>query len=176
MTQLTLIEDISRAADISPCGTYRWSLSRRWDVNLPRLGLIMLNPSVADGCFDDPTIKSAVRIAKQMRFGALMVGNLFGLISPYPADLTDSRDPVGYGNDDAIKRLLSSCETVVAAWGATRIGRDRARHVVDLATAAGVDLKCFGINKDGTPKHPLYLPATTTLSGFVMPESGGLDR
>src|SRR5690349_24682525 len=39
---------LGRGATFDPTGTYRYALSREWDVALPRLCVVMLNPSTAD--------------------------------------------------------------------------------------------------------------------------------
>ena len=44
--------DTNSASIISPCGTYRHQLTRRWSAG-PTCGFIMLNPSTADAEHDE---------------------------------------------------------------------------------------------------------------------------
>jgi hypothetical protein len=53
-----------RTAVISEDGVYRYVLYREWDVQLPTILFIMLNPSTADGDSDDPTIRRVINFAK----------------------------------------------------------------------------------------------------------------
>lgn len=66
-------------AVISGCKTYRYSLWREWDHQKPRLGWIMLNPSIADAETDDPTIRRCVERARALDCGGIEVRNLWQL-------------------------------------------------------------------------------------------------
>ncbi len=58
---------ISRSANISNDRQERFSLSRIWDLNKPKILFIMLNPSYADDEFDDPTIRRLIFFFKQLK-------------------------------------------------------------------------------------------------------------
>ena len=64
----------------SPCRTYRYALTRRWDDG-PGLGIVMLNPSTADAFRNDPTVERCERRARALGYGAFQVVNLFARIS-----------------------------------------------------------------------------------------------
>jgi len=85
------------------------------------------------------------------------VVNAFALRSTDPAGLRKADDPIGPGNDRAIKRSASRADLVVAGWGVhASMG---ARHERVHAILTGVCVPhCLGLTRGGFPKHPLYLP------------------
>lgn len=146
-------------AELSADGIYRYVLWRRWGPGERRLVVIGLNPSTADATVDDPTIRRCVGFAKREGCDQLVMLNLFALRSPHPIVMLNHHEPVGAGNDAAIRRYACGEGVVVAAWGVcgTHHGRDQAV----MAIVPG--LRCFGVSKGGHPRHPLYLRADTPL-------------
>ena len=104
-------------AIFDPNGGYRYLLWRLWDDSLPSLGFILLNPSIADGERDDPTLNRCGGFARSWGFGRVSVANLFAWRSTDSRALRSAVDPIGEGNDRYIKQLVSEADTVVAAWG-----------------------------------------------------------
>jgi hypothetical protein len=115
----------------------------------------MLNPSTADASNDDPTVRRCIGYAVEWSYGALVVGNLFALRSTDPERLYEHHDPVGPENDDHLRAMTESAETVIAAWGAHGNIRGRGREV---ATMLSPDLSALDTTKEGHPNHPLYQP------------------
>lgn len=150
---------MQRSAIISTDGQYRYALRRAWDRNRPSVLFIGLNPSRADDRVDDRTINRCIRFADAWGYGQLVMGNLFAFRTPYPRSLWRARDPIGPLNDRWLRRLIAEADITVVAWGTkgNRWGRDR----VVLNWIASP--KCLAISKHGHPKHPLYLPASSTL-------------
>lgn len=152
-------DSMLRDAAISDCGRYRWSLTRIWKVTGKRdlLGIIMLNPSTADAMQDDPTIRKCIGYAKRWGFNGLTVRNLFHLRATDPKEMLAAADPVGPSNEDLYLGLLDTCPTILCAWGnhGAHLGRDRV--VISLLKTCGANLVCLGVNRDGSPKHPLDL-------------------
>ena len=148
---------MSSNATLSADGTYRYELSRVWDRDLPQCTFIMLNPSTADAKEDDPTIRRCIGFAKAFGCGSLVVVNLYALRSTDPRVLwLSSFNPVGPLNDSFITSALAKTDgPIIAAWGANAKPA-RAQQVMNLAR--GKEVLALGINKDGSPKHPLYLP------------------
>ncbi|MGW0664571.1 DUF1643 domain-containing protein [Streptodolium elevatio] len=144
---------VHRSAVLSPCGTYRYELTRRWAPG-PAVGWVMLNPSTADALSDDPTIRRCVRFAKAWGYGGLVVRNLFALRATDPAELARHTDPIGPYNDAYLAECADDPLTVVA-WGAR--GGDRGRDVLDLLERLGVQPHQLAATDDGQPRHPLYL-------------------
>lgn len=157
------LDEPDRGAEISEDGQYRYSLWRTWDVGLPTVAFIMLNPSTADGVEDDPTIRRCIGLAKSWGYGTLVVGNLFALRTKEPEDLYDHQAPVGPENDDYLREIVADDPLVVAAWGHHGGLDDRGREVVDLLD---VDLFALDTTQEGHPAHPLFQPADADLEPF----------
>jgi hypothetical protein len=145
------------SAEFSPCRRYRYTLSRTWNPDKPRLALVLLNPSDADETHNDPTVARCQRRAVRMGFGGVDVVNLFGLCSTQPDLLYSVDDPVGPENDAAIERICQAAGLVIVAWGAHGQHQGRASSVQDKLRSLGIALHALAINGDGSPKHPLYV-------------------
>lgn len=157
-------------ASFSPCGKYRYLLSRAWDPTLrkPWLGWIMLNPSTADAEMDDPTIRRCTGFAASRGFGGICVANLFMYRATVPSELAQVHDPEGPSADKMIRSVFEVCPAVVAAWGVHGTLNDRGRKVLEFIRREGwmSKLVCLGLTIDGHPKHPLYIPACRPLIPF----------
>lgn len=180
-------EYVEKGAHISKCGKYRYRLWREWRGSAPNenwkwlgakdgagaeLGFpkpcvfIMLNPSTADGETDDPTIRRCVRFASDLGFDRLEVVNLFAYRATDPQAilaLTHDADPVGVENEEAFRGAAQDAGLLIAAWGVhgTHLGQDETAMGWLMELANKLPLHCLGMTKDGHPKHPLYLPATS---------------
>jgi hypothetical protein len=146
--------------------TYRYLLTRIWDPAVPPLVFVMLNPSTADASDDDPTIRRCLGFCRRERAGGLVVVNLFGLRSTDPRALLHHPDPVGPYNDAFVRQATDMTDTVVCAWGAAGVTRDRGQEVTRALTARRVPLHCLGKTSTGQPKHPLYLPKGAALEPY----------
>lgn len=158
--------DARSRAGFSRCGVYRYSLTRLWDTSRQRVCFCMLNPSTADAGANDPTVRRCVGFALGHGFGSLDVVNIFALRSTDPAALSRHPDPIGPGNDRAIRRAAGRAHLVVAAWGnhgdLLRRGRVVETMLLDAARS-GTPVCHFGRTGAGHPRHPLYLPASAEL-------------
>ena len=144
---------------ISDCKKYRYILSRIWDSSLPSVTFLMLNPSTADADKDDPTIRRCINYAKAWGFGHLDVVNLFAYRATDPKKLLESDDPIGEMNIYSIYTACKTGEYTVCAWGNSSIVDKLLRKFPDYKPLKDVEnLKFLEMSKDGTPKHPLYLP------------------
>lgn len=149
-------------ATLSADRAYRYLLTRRWGDG-PAMTWIMLNPSGADACEDDPTIRRCIGFARRESCEAIHVVNLFALRAADPRELRASADPVGAGFLQA--RPLASC--IVAAWGAFGGLGGRSLHV--RALLAGVPLLYLGVTSGGEPGNPLYVRSDAPLISFPIP-------
>jgi hypothetical protein len=141
---------IKRHALLSKDKKYRYSLKRIWDNDKPKVLFIMLNPSLADNYQDDPTIRRLIKFAKLYGYGGFYVGNLFSYITPYPSELLDKDLMFSKKNIHEIKKMTGLIKDVVYGWGNSFQEPEWLKQIIS-------NPKCFGKNKNKTPKHPLYL-------------------
>jgi hypothetical protein len=150
-----------RDAIFSECRTYRYILRIIWNLDLPVLVAVMLNPSAADEFANDPTVERVCRRAKKLGFGGVIVLNAFAYRETDRLKMLKVADPVGPENDIHITGILRAARaggwTVFAGWGADGGHRGRDRQVLELCRRAGVELQCLRLTKDGQPQHPLYI-------------------
>jgi hypothetical protein len=154
------------AADLSPCGHYRYRLSRRWDDAAPRLLVVMLNPSTADETLLDPTATRCLLRARALGFGAVELVNLFALRATDPRALRGADDPVGPGNDAAIMEAAEQADAILCAWGARGAFLGRGAAVARMLRGCGRPLLHLGLTRCGQPRHPLYVPLATIPSAW----------
>lgn len=148
---------MQRDALISPCGRYRYWLTRQWDMHKPEVCFIMLNPSDADASIDDPTIRRCVGFAKAFECGRLVVVNLFGFRSPSPTALRGNFDPIGETNDAHLMGAARSAKLVICAWGNHGKLHNRNNYVLNLLKKESITPHALKISLTGHPCHPLYL-------------------
>jgi hypothetical protein len=146
-------------AYISQDGRYRYYLLREWDREKPMLMICMLNPSTADVLTDDPTVRRCMNFARREKFGGIEIVNLFNLRTPNPEIILRHPDPKGPQYELFLGDELFKSRPVLCAWGSCGFGW-RVDEMVKRMRGAGAELFCLGKNKDGNPKHPLYVPNT----------------
>lgn len=148
------------AAVISPCEKYRYLLSRHLDpAGKGACLFIMLNPSTADATADDPTIRRCIGFARSWGYHRLSVVNLFAWRATDPAAMRAAADPVGPANDAWIRAEADKADVVVCAWG--KHGAHAGRGATVREMLAWRHLHVLAKNKDGSPKHPLYVKSDT---------------
>ena len=146
-------EFISATADIR--GEYRYTLSRVWDLTLPVITFVLLNPSTADAVRLDPTLRRCVGFAKREGCGGMVILNLYAFRTKEPKMMMAAFDPVGPDND---RMLAGVTGTVVVGWG-MNANPDRVTRALALLPR----VHALGVTKDGHPRHPLYVPAEAPL-------------
>jgi hypothetical protein len=154
----------SSSAHFSACRTWRYSLTREIAA-LEGKGtctFVGLNPSTADETKDDPTIRRCMDFARRWGYARLAVVNVYAFRCTDPRALRDAADPVGPENDAVLSVVFAGSDLIVAAWG-IHTGEDR---VADVMRLPHRPFACLGLTKEGAPRHPLYLPRTTTLIAF----------
>lgn len=150
-------------AIFSDCKTFRYQLWRRWNLSRPMILIIGLNPSRANETYNDPTITRVINFARDMGYGGLFFGNLYAFRTPHPRELIENLDiAIGKENNFHLKLMGGQSQKIVFAWGSWKFISVRSAEVKKLFHEAW----CFGINKDGNPKHPLYLKKTAQLIRF----------
>jgi hypothetical protein len=156
----TTYDGLTRSAELSDCGRYRYWLRRHWrhGGNGKTVCFLMLNPSTADALADDPTVRRCMAFCRAWGYSVLSVRNLFALRATDPRELLAAPDPVG-PDGDAELAAAATADLVVCAWGAkVPFGRDRQA----LELLAGRDLHCLGLTAAGHPRHPLYCKSDLT--------------
>lgn len=157
-----------RAAQISACGRYRYTLRRAW-MGGGAVVWLLLNPSTADASVDDPTVRRMRAFSMAWGYGSMRVVNLFALRSPHPSELTAAArrgvDPVGPDNDAWIEREADGAELVVAGWGVHGL-KSTERVGAALCLVQHLPVRCLGFTSEGAPRHPLYVKGTTQLEPF----------
>jgi len=147
---------MKKGAIIRDGGKYRYLLWRIWNNYLPLVLWVMLNPSTADECEDDPTIRRIIRFSKDWGFGGINVCNL----SPYrctdpkqlkgiPRGVLIPGDNISYMRDAA-----SQCSLHVLAYGNPPFPFQKR-----LLNAIPVQWHYLKLTVHGNPMHPLYLKA-----------------
>ena len=162
MTSFTLAAWPSRGAEFSACLRWRYLLWRERRSFLPSRGavsFVLLNPSTADAREDDPTVRRCLAFALAWGFSRVDVVNLFGFRSTDPLALESVADPIGRGNDATIAESAARASLVVAGWGSFGMSSARAADVIK-GPLKGVRLHALRSNADGSPGHPLYVPAS----------------
>lgn len=145
---------------------YRFSLWRIWDKSKPLVMFIGLNPSTANENENDPTIRSVERISKANGYGGFYMMNCWALVSTDPEKLRDHRwnELICEWNDNMLTITKSKCKDVVFAWGSFDIVIETGRYFELLEMFPNA--MALHINKNGSPKHPLYCKSDTKLIPF----------
>lgn len=152
-------------AEISPCGKYRYWLSREWDAALSALPFVMLNPSTADASTDDPTIRRCIGFARREGCGGIIVANVFACRAISPRALADTPAPMGAKNYETLVRIAQTAQTpIVCAWGAH--AGSAGGYTAGVLRDHGARLVCLGKTNGGAPRHPLYVKAGQALEPF----------
>ena len=165
---------IEAGAEISPCGRYRYVLTRKWAEDGPLHVWIGLNPSTATEEVDDPTIRRCVDFSERWGAGEIAMVNLFALRSTDPRELRRAEDPIGPKNEDRLgvwcQKGCQKAGKIIAAWGNHGDLHDRGRQVsrrMDSLWLKNNGVFCLGQNRGGQPVHPLYQPLNRELRRFV---------
>ena len=149
--------DAASTAEYSACEGYRYLLTRTWDLSRPKVLFVMLNPSTATELQNDPTVERCEQRARVLGFGAFRVVNIFAYRATDPKVMRAVSDPVGPGNDEAIRQSAVWADQTICAWGAHGSHQGRGRLVESALRHTGEQLFHLGLTKDGQPRHPLYL-------------------
>lgn len=164
---------VAKFALLSADRIFRYSLERVWETKKASLIFVMLNPSTADADLDDPTIRRCMGFARGWGYGGIEVLNLYAFRSPNPQELAKFlRDNarkfsvLNTTNADYMAAAFRSRRRgakIVCAWGSSIDTMQLGMAACHRAICYGLRPHCLGVNADGQPKHPLYVPATAPL-------------
>jgi hypothetical protein len=155
--------EVRREAVLSEDLRFRYRLTRSWGAPGRVLVCVGLNPSTADGTEDDPTIRVLTNLAMREGYSTLLMLNLYAYRATDPDQLYRERDAglalaeagfpgthdVQGDNDRWLLEHAKVYGTALAVWGCAPYGRQR--EVAAMFPA----LRCLGVNRDGSPWHPL---------------------
>lgn len=160
--RLKLPEGVRGEARFSDCGRYRQMLVRDWtgEGEVPRgILFVGMNPSVASAEVSDPTCHRELTFARDWGYNRYLKGNVLDWRATSPRDIpADPALAMSAANIPALRAMAAEAETIVLAHG--RLHRRFAplvAAVISAMAATGRPLKCFGVNADGSARHPLYL-------------------
>ena len=157
---MALTQMLESAAIFSPNKIYRYSLTRVWDRDRPRVCFVMLNPSAADETQDDPTIRRCIRFSECWGYGSLTAVNVFAYRTHNPRDLKAAVDSVGTDNVRHVSKAVRSAAVTIVAWGVHGHANEHSERLLSRIASP----YCLGVTKHGAPKHPLYVV------GSMLPE------
>lgn len=126
---------------------------------------IGLNPSTANESDADPTIRSVCRIAKNNGYGGVYMMNCWSYIATDPKLLRIDPLETEWCNK-ALLTTARKCKDVVFAWGSFSIVSELERDInlIEMFPKA----KCLVKNKNGSPRHPLYVSGNVKLVNFIL--------
>lgn len=128
------------------------------------LCLGLQNPSTAGVEVNDPTIHVSMKMASRLGFARLVVTNTYLRRFTHPKLLYHWLGQLTLGERDhergramaIMAREALAADMFIAGWGN---GHQDDEHwpsqLADLLSAEGIAIYCMGVNKNGTPKHPL---------------------
>lgn len=136
---------------------HRYTLWRVWSDPARYVQFVGLNPSTATEEKNDNTVSRCIAYAQRWGYGAMVMTNLFGYRTTYPAVMRTADDPIGADNDYWLAHVARRAELVVACWGCHGAYQERAQAVLELL--GGIKpVHCLRLTKEGFPHHPLRLP------------------
>ncbi len=146
-------------------------LMRRWiGDGFPEryIMFIGMNPSTADANVNDPTCAREWTFAQREGYAAMAKGNVGDYRATDPKMLlAPGVVAVSRHNLPSLRAAARKADKVVLAHGKLNKALAQAgRELVEALREDDIPLWCFGVNADGSPKHPLYLRLDTPLIPF----------
>jgi hypothetical protein len=155
---------LETGAIFSDCERWRYVLWRVWNWQLRLLLSISLNPSKADAFRNDNTVSKMMRYARLWGFGGLIKLNAYGWRATSPAEMkSHGVEAIGDLNDFWIQQVWKvfgpegrdQIGLSVGSWGQHDF-LNRGPLIREYIP----NLHHLGLNQNGSPTHPLYLPMT----------------
>lgn len=167
------------SAVMSDCARYRYRLDRDVDnlaldpVDAPVL-FIGINPSTADADHDDATIRKMTGFVRRWGFTRFMVANVFPYRATNVKALRKLDAPTAMGSDNYthLRGMLDECGFVVPCWGQMdKVPKHltfQMTRMLAILMFVKKPVLTFGLNHDGSPKHPLMLSYETKLQVWTL--------
>ena len=152
----TIVTTLTTEAVFSDDGVKRDLLSKTWDEKKPKLAIIMLSPSVADGIQLDTTTQLVINNASRLGYGSVAIVNLSAVLN----DFTLSHSEEDPENINVILDMAKSAEALVYAPGT---GKSKSKTFLCLQERVLLALKDYesklyclcNEDGDGRLQHPL---------------------
>lgn len=109
----------------------------------------------------DPTATKVKAFARDWGYTGYHMFNVGAGRATDPKDWRAMADPVGPENDDYLM-MAAFYPLVVVGWG-NNAPPELVRRAASILTQRGAALWCLGVNANGSPKHPLYVPYSQQL-------------
>lgn len=136
---------------------------------------LMLNPSNADDCNDDPTIRRCRHFSENNKWKSsyhdgFIVVNLFPFITSNPKNLVHFLKSPKFNttlekNDKHIDYAFRISKTIIFAYGVLKneTYKIRAHQILKLTNKP---IYCLKKTKEGFPSHPLYLSSKEKIKPY----------
>ncbi len=147
---------LTTEAIYSDDGEKRYLLKKTWDEKKPKMAIVMLHPSIADGIQLDTTTQLVINNASRLGYGSVAIVNLSAVLN----DFTLSHSEEDPENINAILDMAKSAEALVYAPGT---GKSKSKTFLCLQERVLLALKDYEpklyclCNEDGEGRlqHPL---------------------
>lgn len=149
--------------------THRFTWFRHWGNPDDYVAGICMNPSGASEDKTDRTVEKMVKFSRELwGAGAYYQLNAMSIRGTYSDELAGVTQVSLPENDEWIRRITPRARFVVVGWGNPAEENGRGREVAKILREVCDPAKvfCFGINQNGSPKHPLYQGFKTPLTPF----------
>lgn len=158
-------------AILSECGTWRYSLYRKFLLYGPTLLVIGTNPSTADAKDDDNSLVRFQYFAKRDKFATLLVGNPLAFRNRSPKELRAAHkagvDVFGPENEEHLRKMIDMADVILCSWGNAGAFLNSAQRMMEkIAMPPEKIVLCRGLTKLGHPKHLLYASNATKFVPF----------
>jgi hypothetical protein len=108
-----VVDRVARTATFSPCGRYRYELTRVWSPCLPIGVIVGSNPSSAGAVDDDQTIRKEMGFARRWGWGGFVKLNLDAIIATDPKTMPSPAESVGSMNNAILCLRLTDAPGLV---------------------------------------------------------------
>lgn len=148
---------LTTQATYSDDGEKRYLLKKTWDEKKPKMAIVMLHPSIADGIQLDTTTQLVINNASRLGYGSVAIVNLSAVLNDFNLSRSEEEDPE---NTNVIVDMAKSAESVIYAPGT---GKSKSKTFLHLQKRVLLALKdyesklCCLCNEDGDGRlqHPL---------------------
>lgn len=140
---------------------YRDVLRYWWSAGPVLLGALM-NPSVATPEQLDPTLAKFGRLAEKWGYGGFTIVNACNYRCTDSKLLRTIARPWSISNTPACRKAAGQASKIIVGYGKLHPSlQNYADAMVRALRHWGDPLYVLGLNKDGSPKHPLYIREDT---------------